>query len=160
MESDPMSDRRTSLALPSVLVLFWATWLTVVTVTNVNNALRTAGVLPTTFAFASDNLQLIETSTAIYGAPRALTWLLFVGVIGWEGATAALLWRGFARLRRGDRSGLAPAFTAAMGLFAAFMLADEVLIAYQLQGGHARFFVALGVTWLIVREAPAARTGA
>ena len=146
-----MGSRRIRLAF----TVFWALWLSVVTLTNVTNALRTAGVLPTTFAFASDNLQLIETTTSIYGVPRAATRLLFAGVIVWEAAAALLLYRAAARLRRGDGGGLEVAFAAAMGVFAAFMIVDELLLAYQLQGGHARLFVALGVTYLLVRE-PAA----
>ena len=128
------------------LTLFWALWLTIVTATNVANALRTAGVLPSTFAFASDNLQLIETTTSIYGVPTTVVWLLFAGVIAWEATAAILLWRAAARLGRGDAAALDLAYGAAMGVFAAFMVADELLLAYQMQGGHTRLFVALGVS--------------
>jgi hypothetical protein len=38
-----------------------------------------------------------------------------------------------------------------MGLFAAFMLADELCIAYPLQATHMRVFIAQGVSWLVVR---------
>ena len=143
--------------LRAALTLFWALWLSVVTLTNVTNGLRTAGVLPTTFAFASDNLQLIETTTSVYEVPRAATWLLFAAVIVWEATAAALLYRAAARLRRGDGAGVEAAYAAALGLFAAFMLADELLLAYPLQGGHARFFIALGVSLLLVRHGEPSR---
>jgi hypothetical protein len=146
----------------TVVLLFWACWLTVVAASNVTNALRVARVLPQTFAFASSNFELVETTTAIYHAPRPLVWALFLAVIAWEALAAALLWRALAAAWRtggapldaaGERA-VGVAFAAAMGLFASFMLADELLIAYPLQGGHMRAFAALGVSWLVVRASP------
>ena len=46
---------------------------------------------------------------------------------------------------------VAMAALAGMGLFAAFMLADEICIAYSLQGGHMRALAAQGVSFLVVR---------
>jgi hypothetical protein len=144
--------------LRPVILLFWALWLTVVTASNVTNGLRVARVLPQTFAFASSNFELVETTTAIYHAPRAVVWILFLGVIAWEGLAAALFWRALAATRgvlANDPVALervlSAAFAAAMGLFAAFMVADEALIAYPLQAGHMRAFAVLGVSWLVVR---------
>jgi hypothetical protein len=154
------------MATPSlrlVVLLFWALWLTIVTASNVTNALRVAGALPTSFAFASANFELIEASTAIYQATRGVVWALFLGVIAWEAAAAGLFWRATIAVWR-QRTGagvataaapLAPAFAAALGLFAAFMLADELLIAYPLQATHMRVFIALGVSWLVVRPSAA-----
>lgn len=150
--------------LRSLVLLFWALWLSVVTASNVTNALRVARVLPQGFAFASSNFELVETTTAIYHTPRPVVWLLFAGVVCWEAAAAALFWRAFAAVRRqpapepGALSGaLASAFAAGIGLFAAFMVADELLIAYPLQGGHMRAFAALCVSFLVVRPAAPAR---
>ena len=157
-------------ALRTVVLLFWASWLSVVTASNLTNALRVAHVLPPGFAFASSNFELVETTTAVYHVPRALVWVLFAGVIAWEALAAGLFWRALLAARRVRRAAdaasaevaLAPAFVAAfavaMGLFAAFMLADELLIAYPLQATHMRAFVALGVSWLVAqRAAPAPR---
>ena len=136
-----------------VVLLFWSLWLSVVTASNVTNALRAAHVLPTGFAFASSTCELIEASTAIYHAPRAIVWLLFLGVIAWEAAAAGLFWRALLRARAGgdDEKAVALAFAAALGLFAAFMVADELLISYAIQATHMRAFVALGVSWLVTR---------
>jgi hypothetical protein len=165
MSRKGIPDRRARVRSPAMgfrlrlLVLaFWATWLSVVTATNVTDALRVARLLPQSFAFASSNFELVETTTAIYHAPRGLVWLLFAGVVAWETAAAALFWRALAAARRVGAGDAAPlegsmtlAFVAAMGLFAAFMVADEALIAYPLQGGHMRAFTALGVSWLVAR---------
>jgi hypothetical protein len=149
--------------LRTLVLLFWALWLSIVTASNLTNALRVAGVLPASFAFASSNFELVQTSTAIYHAPRALVWMLFAGVIAWEGLAAALFFRALLLVRRSARGGggdeasvepgLVAAFATAMALFAAFMLADELLIAYPLQATHMRTFIALGVSWLVARAA-------
>jgi hypothetical protein len=149
----------TPRSLRLTVLLFWALWLTVVTASNVTNALRVAGALPTSFAFASANFELIEASTAVYHAPRGVVWVLLLGVIAWEALAAGLFWRAALtawRQRPGAADSnawtpLAPAFATALGLFAAFMLADELLIAYPLQATHMRVFIALGVSWLVVR---------
>jgi hypothetical protein len=147
--------------LRSLVLLFWALWLSAVTASNVTNALRVARVLPQGFAFASSNFELVETTTAIYHAPRPLVWLLFAGVVAWEATAAALFWRALAGARQQPppepaqhaalSAALASAFAVAIGLFAAFMVADELLIAYPLQGGHMRAFTALCVSFLVVR---------
>jgi hypothetical protein len=133
------------------LMLFWALWLTVATVTNATNALKAAGALPKDFAFAAKNLELVETTVSIFGVPEAVSWLLFLGVIAWGTAASFLLFRAAARARRGDDGGITLAFAAAMGFFAAFMLADELFLAYVVQATNTRTFAALGVTYLIVR---------
>jgi hypothetical protein len=140
-----------------VVLLFWSLWLTVVTASNVTNALRVAQVLPTRFAFASSNFQLIEAATAVYGAPRAVVWLLFAGVIAWEATAAALFWRALLRARAGDdqaagERAAAAALATALGLFAAFMVADELLINYAIQATHMRIFIGLAVSWLVMRS--------
>ena len=132
---------------------FWALWLTIVTASNITNGLRVAEVLPSNFPFASANFQLIEGATAIYGTPASVVWVLFVGVILWEGLAAGLFFRAARSFWASGEFDVAP-FVAAMGLFACFMLADELLIAYPMQATHMRIFIALGVSLLILRVVP------
>jgi hypothetical protein len=143
-------DRLGELLAPGLL-LFWGSWLAVVTASNVTNALRAAGVLPR-IGFASANFELVEATTALYSPPRAVVWLLFLGVIAWEAGAAVLYLRAARHLMRGASAQRAvdTAAAAGMALFAAFMLADELCIAYALQASHMRAFAAQGVTWLIV----------
>jgi hypothetical protein len=148
-------DRLAGWLAPAVL-LFWGCWLAVVTASNVTNALRVAQLLPG-IGFASSNFELIETTVALYAPPRALVWVLFLGVIFWEALAAALYLRAFRMARRADRGAATHAMGAAalagMALFAAFMLADELCIAYPLQATHMRTFIAQGVSWLVARAA-------
>jgi hypothetical protein len=124
------------------LLLFWGAWLTIVFATNVCDGLKAVGLLGEGWAFASGNYRLVEQTTARYGAPGWLNALMFVGVVCWEGAAALLF--GLAGLRaRGEGSRLRhAAFAAGLGLWAAFLLADEVFVAYALGGTHLRLFTA------------------
>jgi hypothetical protein len=49
------------------------------------------------WVFAPGNYRFVVETTARYGTPAWLNRLRFLGVIGWEGAAALLLW--LARLR-------------------------------------------------------------
>ena len=64
-----------------LVLFFWALWLSVVTTTNVTNALRVARALPQTFSFASSNFELVETTQvfARMAAKIEPEWLLDAG---------------------------------------------------------------------------------
>ncbi len=144
------------ILLKRLLLLFWAAWLTVVFLSNLADAGKGLGLLGETWAFASGNWKLLQETTARYGAPAAVNAALFAGVILWEGAAAVLFWRA-GRSFRGRSSALRAvyvAFTASLLLWGAFLLADEVLVAYPLEGTHLRLFVAHLVTLLAVDLLP------
>jgi hypothetical protein len=151
----PRGIDRLGQGLATGLPLFWGSWLAVVTASNVTNALSAAGLVRRP-PFASSNFELIEATTALYHPPRALLWVLFLGVITWEAMAALLYLRAARAVSRGAvdaARAMTTATAAGMGLFAAFMLADELCIAYALQGGHMRAFAAQGVSFLVVRSA-------
>ena len=143
---------RAAARLKGGLLLFWGVWLGVVFATNVCDGLKALGLLPEGWAFASGNYRLVEQTTARYGTPGWLNALLFVGVIGWEGAAAFLFCLAGLLGRRGPRLA---AFATGLGLWAAFLLADEVLVAYALEGTHLRLFTAQLATLLAVELLPA-----
>jgi hypothetical protein len=62
--------------------------------------------------------------------------LLFLGVVAWQACAAALFWRAWAQ---GGRGGVL-AFTVGLALWAGFVLADEIFIAYTLEAVHLRLF--------------------
>jgi len=151
--------------LAVALLAAWGCWLAVVTCSNATNALAASGAIARP-AFASSNYELIESTTATYHPSHAAVWALFLAVIAWEACAAVLYLRAAlwarrsavptddelaARARAVDAAALAALF--GMGLFAAFMLADEICIAYSLQAGHMRALAAQGVSWLVVRAA-------
>src|SRR5687767_354409 len=117
------------------LLFFWALWLTVVFLTNLFDLLKHQGVVPESWSFASGNYGFMESVTAVHGTPPAMVLLMFLGVIVWEAAAAVMLWRAWA-LFQGILKGMDAvyaAFTVSLGLWAAFMLADEVFIAYDVE---------------------------
>lgn len=144
------------VALKRLLLLVWAVWLSVVFLSNLADDAKGLGLLPESWAFASGNLQFIRETTARYGTPDAVNGALFAGVIIWEGVAAALFWRAAwaFRGRGAGRRAVYQAFTASLLLWAGFLVADEVFIAYPLEGTHLRLLVAHLVTLLAVELLP------
>lgn len=106
-------------------------WLTIVLVTNLLDGCKALGWLGVGWPFASHNYRFLAETTSRCGTPAWLNGLLFLGVIAWEGAAALLFWLAWRRYRRqqGDRWLLYAAFTVGLGLWSAFVIADELFIA-------------------------------
>jgi hypothetical protein len=148
---------RPSILLKRSLLLFWAVWLTIVFATNVLDGCKTLDLLGENWAFASGNYRFLVETTARYGAPAWLDGLLFLGVICWEGAAALLFWLDWLRFRgRGEESRrlLYAAFTVSLALWSAFLVADELFIAYTVEGTHLRLFTAQLATLLAIELLP------
>ena len=139
-----------------VLVFFWALWFSVVFLSNLADAGKGLGLLNESWAFASGNLTSIRETTARYGTPDLANWILFAGVIVWEGVAVVLFWRAGWRFRgrESGRKTLYAAFTTSMLLWGAFLVADEIFIAYPLEGTHLRLFIAHLTTLLAVELLP------
>ena len=138
------------------LLLSWAVWLSVVFLSNFADAAKAAGLLGESWAFASGNLRIIQETTACYSIPDAVNRLLFAGLILWEGAAALLFWWAFGVVR-GKKSGrkiLYCAFTTALLLWAAFLIADEIFVAYPWESTHLRLFIAYLATLLAIELLP------
>ena len=145
-----------SLFLKRGLLLFWAVWLTIVFVTNVLDGCKLLGWLGEGWVFASGNYRFLEETTARYGTPAWLNALLFGGVLAWEGAAALLFWLVWLRFGGQEESRRLryAAFTISLGLWSAFAIADELFIAYAVEGTHLRLFTAQLATLLAVELLP------
>lgn len=150
------------MQLPTIkrgLVLFWAAWYTVVFATNFFDALKAIGAVGAGWAFASGNFAMIRAATAKFALPAVANGALFVGVMAWQATAAALLWIAGIRRAPTRELDLARATTAlgtSLGLWAAFVLADELFVAFE--GGteamHLRIFTAQLVTLVAVHLLP------
>jgi hypothetical protein len=142
--------------LKRVLLLFWAVWLSVVFLSNLADAAKGLGLLGESWAFASGNLQFIKETTGRYGTPGWLNGVLFAGVIVWEGVAALLFWRAGWTFRGRDsgRKVVYAAFTVSLLLWGAFLVADEIFIAYAVASTHLRLFIAHLVTLLAIELLP------
>jgi hypothetical protein len=144
------------ILLKRLLLLLWATWFSVVFLTNLADAAKCLGLLDDAWTFASGNYKFINETTARYAVPDVVNGVLFTGVILWEGVAALLFWWAAWRFqgRRSARRPVYLAFTTSVLLWGAFLVADEVFIAYPLEGTHLRLFVAQLVTLLAVELLP------
>jgi hypothetical protein len=144
------------ILLKRLLLLFWAVWFTVVFLTNLADAGKGLGLLDESWDFASGNWKFMQETTARYKTPAGVNGVLFAGVIIWEGIATMLFWRvGWSFRGRGSGSkAVYLAFTTSLTLWAAFLVADEVCIAYAVAGTHLRLFVAHLVTLLAVELLP------
>ena len=136
------------------LVLFWAIWLTVATITNVFDALKQLGALPARFTLVSDNFDLIAKTVGAHGVPTAIAAVLFAGATAWELLASVLLWRAWLAMRR-DAPGTTPevtqAFAISLALWAAFLIATEVTVSYATAVTHKATLTAQLVSVLVIR---------
>ncbi|HEX3870291.1 MAG TPA: hypothetical protein VHV77_07645 [Pirellulales bacterium] len=142
------------LIFVEVLTWFWACWFSLVTLSNLADGLKTLGILPAHWPFASGNFAAIEKVTEIYAVPHAINSVLFVAVIVIEIVIAVLFWRA-ARGRGASERVMSRdlALSLAVALFAGFLVADELFIAWPtgIGGNHFGILTALVATWIAGR---------
>lgn len=138
------------MLLKRLLLLFWATWFTVVFATNLCDAVKAVGILGESWSFASGNYAFVCQTTARYDTPAWVNAFLFAGVLVWEAKAAILFWWATFTFRgQGSRS-VYVAFAAGLSLWAAFLIADEVFMAYAVEATHFRLFIAQLATLLVI----------
>jgi len=145
-----------AITLKRTLLGFWALWLTIVFATNLCDAAKAVGLLGESWALASGNYRAIVETTSRYGTPDRLNGLLFLGVLGWEAVAATLFWIACLRFRgkATGRQTLYRAFLCGLTLWGAFLIADEVCIAYAVTGAHLRLFIAQLMTLVAIEVLP------
>jgi hypothetical protein len=139
---------------------FWGTWSLLVFVGNLTDGLASLGIISATVPFRSGNFEAIQTVVAVYSFPAIIAAFMFASVILWDGANGYLFWKA----ARSGEKGAAPAmpaldtaFTSAIGLWAAMILADEFFLSYKagsFGATHKSIFVMLLVSYLVVRLLP------
>ena len=147
----------TGLLLKQCLLLFWALWFSVAWLANVCDGLHACHRLGAGWKFVSGNYALLVETTRKYHPPPWLTAVLFVGVLCWEGGAALLFWCAFGAFHGVHQPGaqtLYPAFLVSLALWAAFLLADELCLAYETEATHLRVFVAQLVSLLVLTVLP------
>lgn len=151
-----MLERLRYSTLQSGLVLFWAIWLTIVTLTNLFDALNQLGLLPEGITFVSYNFDLLTVTVGAHGVPPAGAVVLFGGVLVWEMLASVLFWRAWAVMRRGE-PGTAPevtqAFVVSLALWCSFLIATELTVNFVTAPTHKSTLIAQLVTLLVIRSA-------
>ena len=141
--------------LQSGLVLFWAIWLSLVTLTNVFDALKQLGIISEGFTFASYNFDMVKETVGAHGVPTAGAAVLFAGVIAWQFLASLLLWRGWLAMwrgRPGTTEEVTQAFVVSIALWGAFLIATELTVNYATAGTHKTTLIAQLASLLIIRS--------
>lgn len=142
--------------LKRFIVIGWAGWITLVTATNVLEALKALGALPANWAVASGNWGALLEATGRYQTPVPIVALLFAGVIAWQAIAAWCCWDAVNRYRP-PGPGLAAvdrAFAVMIPLWFAFMIAEELFLAYSFEPTHLRIMVAQIASLLAIHLLP------
>ncbi|RCR65816.1 hypothetical protein [Larkinella punicea] len=129
--------------IQAVLLLFWALYFSLVLCSNSTDALKALGLLPANWVFASGNFALVQKVVGIYHSPVWLAGLFYTGVLVWQAVGAVLLWSAFAATVQQTSQYQATAYralTVTISLWAAFILADEFFLAYEMSGLSATHF--------------------
>ena len=143
--------------LKLALVAFWSLWFAVVLFTNLCSAAKALGWLPEAWRLSSRNYEAVAKATAVYRPPPWLPGALFAGVMLWQLAAAILLARACAVSAHAsavDLGAVDLAFSAAIGLWAAFMIADELTLHYEFERTHELLFVSQLATLVAIHVLP------
>jgi hypothetical protein len=145
------------LPLKQGIVLFWAVWLLVAFFANAFDGLKALKIMRQGWKFASGNYALMTETTRKYHLPAWCTGLLFLGVVLWQGLSALLFWYAFSTFHGMRFPGLRTldmAFLVSLALWAAFMIADEIFMAYDAEATHMRIFIAQLLSLLVLHLLP------
>ena len=141
------------------LLLFWSSWFSVVFFSNLSDGLRQAGLLSAGWRFTSGNFVLIAESIAIYSLSEAWAVALFSGVVLIQLCAAILFWRAFLdpeAISTRARPKVLQAFSLAIGLFSALLVADEVFVVYgrlpSVEATHLLVLCALLLSLLVIHR--------
>ncbi len=140
------------------LLLFWTFWYVSALTTNVCEGFEQLRIFPRSWPFASGNYRAMTKAISRHSASWRLPGLLFVGVLCWQLAAVVLFTSAIAASVLGgalDLRAVNAAFIAGLGLWSAFMLADELLQQYDVEHAHVLFFMAQLLTLIALHQLPA-----
>lgn len=125
--------------------------------TNLFEGLKVLHRIPWTWKFASHNFQPVVLATAEYHAPSCLPKVLFSGILLWQLIIVIVF--GWAILSSLENLSLSwglvdAAYSAGLGLWGAFMLADECFKEYDTERTHVLLFTAQLVTLVSLHVLP------
>ena len=144
------------------LLLLWAVWFCLAGLSNIADGLKAVSLLPDAWPFASANYALIAELSVRYHAPQWFVATLFASVIAWELYAAWLFWRAFIHCAAfgciGSTS-MDRAIAVSLTLWGAFVIADELLIAYAIEQAHRQLLGLELITVLFLELVPEQKSG-
>ena len=139
------------------LLGLWALWYLVAFSTNLCESFEALGIFRKAWPLASGNFQAVSRAINTYSTSRRIPRLLFAGVLCCQLLAVSLFaWAIVSSVLTGtiNFDAVNAAFAAALSLWAAFMLADEMLKQYDTEHPHVLFFMAQLVTFVALHVLP------
>jgi hypothetical protein len=135
-------------------LLFWALWFTLALLANLCDFLKQLGILCDHWKFASGNFSLMKKTTDVYHLAENVVRLLFILVMIWEALAALLMTTALFSYSGAMTSTVYAAFGVSLGLWAAFLLVDELFVAYPMEATHFQLFIAQLLTLFVLYLLP------
>jgi hypothetical protein len=139
------------------LLGLWALWYLIAFSANLCESFEALGIFRNTWPLASGNFQAVTRAVKSYSNYRWIPRLLFAGVLCWQLLSVSLFaWAIVSSVLAEtiNFDAVNGAFVAALSLWAAFMLADEMLKQYDTEHPHVLFFMAQLVTFVALHVLP------
>ena len=151
--------RRTPTLLRRLLLVFWSLYFLLVAGSNLVDAFQQLGWAPGAWSFTSGNLAMIAETIGEYGLANGLAGLLYALVILVELAATVFFLAAFRdtwKVKEGKSANISRAFLCAIGLFAGFIVTDELFVVYHrisgLETTHFLVLCALLLSVLVSRS--------
>lgn len=138
-------------------LLFWAMWFSCAWLSNFFDLLKHAEWISPYWTFVSGNFTFVQNVLSIYKLPTVVAEILFVGVLFLEGLIALFFWKAFLTFSPGQPARLIwvnRAFTLSAGLWAAFLVTEEIFIAYLYEQSHLLLFLAQLICLMMIHAIP------
>jgi hypothetical protein len=147
------------LTLKQGIILFWATWLSLVLILNILDVLKHHGVLGESWKFNSGNFPFMQAVVKVYGTPNRVTWVLYISAIIWEIVAVGLLWAALTTFDPANLRLVNLAFLVNLALWALFVVMDEIFLAFLVPGfnimeTHRSLFTANLVSLMAIHLLP------
>lgn len=119
-------------------LFFWACWFTLAATTNIFDLINALWGLPTYWHFRSGNFILVASVLSLYNTPTFFYYLVFIIDILIQATCAILFAVSFLKFWRHQPawSWINYAFTLSLALWAAFIIIEELFIAYAFEATH------------------------
>lgn len=137
-------------------LLFWAAWFSLAAITNILDFAFALKVLPTDWHFRSGNYLLVAGSFSIYHVPSWLMNLMFSGLCLIQSCAALVFFAAFFLYIRGQSAWrfINWAFTISIGLWALFVIMEEIFIAYAFEGTQRQLIILELVSFMSLHLLP------
>lgn len=129
-----------------VILFFWASYFSIIFITNSIDLLKHFGLIPRLWKLTSDNYNFLVRVTSAFRLSSNTLIPAFILAIFLELVTALCFWKTII-----DNEVSYLPFATGLTMFGGFILIDELLISYLAEVNHFRIFNALLLSLIAVK---------